>query len=302
MFNRIKVLRSGTGAKGIAQPKTSGRMADAGTGIGVVIAKHRPDHFLHQIGLFIGATAGRNAANRLLPILCLNATHLGCSKSNCFIPGYFLPGVRNRIADHWFDNAVRMRGIAIGETPLDTGMPPVRFAVFIRHHAHQFVTIQFGFERTAHAAIGASGNDRPLRRANCDHRFFLQGRGRAGRHASATGHTIRGQEGVGFQPRLDPAVKAAPLYRQSKRPLHLFAGPHAARTDDAFGGVIGEIGVAVVLGDKQRIRFAIMAHREVRLDRLITHIAQTHGPGHILQFAVAIGRTGQTIQRMVGNV
>ena len=34
----------------------------------------------------------------------------------------------------------------------------------------------------------------------------------------------------------------------------------------------------------------------------IAHIAQTDRTGHILQFAIAIGATGETIERMVGDV
>jgi hypothetical protein len=38
------------------------------------------------------------------------------------------------------------------------------------------------------------------------------------------------------------------------------------------------------------------------IDRLVPHIAQAHGPGHVLQLAIAVGRTGQAIQRVVGDV
>ena len=38
------------------------------------------------------------------------------------------------------------------------------------------------------------------------------------------------------------------------------------------------------------------------LAHTIAHIAQTGDTGHVLQFAVAIGAAGQTIQGMVGNI
>ena len=34
----------------------------------------------------------------------------------------------------------------------------------------------------------------------------------------------------------------------------------------------------------------------------ITHVAQADSTGHILQFAVAIGRAGEAIERVVGDV
>ena len=34
----------------------------------------------------------------------------------------------------------------------------------------------------------------------------------------------------------------------------------------------------------------------------VTHLAQADRPGHVLQLAIAIGGTGQTIKGMVGNI
>ena len=34
----------------------------------------------------------------------------------------------------------------------------------------------------------------------------------------------------------------------------------------------------------------------------IAHISQANGPGHILQFAIAIGGTGEAIERMVRDI
>ena len=38
------------------------------------------------------------------------------------------------------------------------------------------------------------------------------------------------------------------------------------------------------------------------VDRLIAHIAQTNRARHVLQFAIAIGRAGQAVKRVVGDV
>ena len=38
------------------------------------------------------------------------------------------------------------------------------------------------------------------------------------------------------------------------------------------------------------------------VDGFIAHIAQADGPGHVLQFAIAIGRAGQAVERVVGDI
>ena len=52
-----------------------------------------------------------------------------------------------------------------------------------------------------------------------------------------------------------------------------------------------------------RIGVAARTHLEmVGLVRLVAHVAQAHGAGHVLQFAVAVGRAGQAIEGMVGDI
>ena len=34
----------------------------------------------------------------------------------------------------------------------------------------------------------------------------------------------------------------------------------------------------------------------------VTHFAQPDRAGHVLQFAIAVGRAGQAVERMLGNV
>lgn len=67
---------------------------------------------------------------------------------------------------------------------------------------------------------------------------------------------------------------------------------HAARADDAFGGIEGEIRVALVLVGDEVVE-ALIA---------IADVAQAHRAGLVLQFAIAIGRASETIERMVGDV
>ncbi len=80
------------------------------------------------------------------------------------------------------------------------------------------------------------------------HRFLAQRVGRTGLHAGAAGHAFGGDEilvHAGNHARFETAA----LDGQRERALHLFAGAHAARADDALRRVIGEIGVGLVAGD-----------------------------------------------------
>ena len=75
-FHRIEILRSGRSAEGVLQAIAGGRMTHARAGIHVVVAKGGPNHLLHQIGFFVGAARRRDPADRIAPILCLNALEL----------------------------------------------------------------------------------------------------------------------------------------------------------------------------------------------------------------------------------
>src|SRR5690606_26292603 len=84
-------------------------------------------------------------------------------------------------------------------------------------------------------------------------RLLLQRRGRTGLHAGTAAHTVRREEVVAGNPRRDPAVEAASLDGQGEGALHLLAGPHAARADDAFLRIVAEVGIAVVPRDVERV-------------------------------------------------
>ena len=312
LFDAVEILRAGRGAKGLAQPVTRGRMTHPRTGIGIIVAEDRAGQLLNQIGFLIGAATGGDDPHRPPPVPLLDGVHTTGRKGQRLAPGDLAPGLVDAVADHRRQNAVLVRGIAIGEPPLDAAVAPVGLAVLPRHHAHQRVAVHFGLEAAADAAIGAGRDDRPRGRAQFGHRFLLQGRGRAGLHAGPAADAVAGQEilsGDGHA-----AVETPPLDGQREGPLHLLAGAHAARTDDALAGVIGEIGVAVVLGDEQRIvvttpqpRLGLRPRalpRNVEMVRAgrIAHITQPHLPCRILQLAIAIGRAGQAIQRVVADI
>ena len=242
-FHRIKILRPCRSAKGLAQPITGGRMADAGAGIRIIVHKHGAGQFLHQIGFFIGAARRGDHAHRMTPMLVDQTLHAVRGEGHRLIPRHFLPRIVDVLADHRVQDAILVAGIAIGEAALDAGMATVGLAVLVRDHPHQFVAAHLGFERTADAAIGAGGDDGTFRRADLDDRFFLQRGGRAGLHAGTAGHAIGRQRVVGFRPERHAAVKTTAFDGQREGALHLFAGTHAARADDALLRVIAEVRV-----------------------------------------------------------
>ena len=82
-----------------------------------------------------------------------------------------------------------------------------------------------------------------------------QRRGRAGLHAGAAGYAFGLQERFGL-PGETAAVEAAAGDGQRESALHLLAGAHAARADDAFGRVVGEIGVGLRLSAPLRVVLA----------------------------------------------
>ena len=122
-------------------------------------------------------------------------------------------------------------------------------------------------------------------------RLLVERRGRAGLHAGAAGDAFRIEEGLLLR-RRHHRVEAASGDGQREGALHLFAGPHAARADDAFRGLIGEIGVRGVdagIG----VALAVIA---------VAHFAQADRARHVLQLAIAIGRAGQAVERMLGDI
>ncbi len=121
--------------------------------------------------------------------------------------------------------------------------------------------------------------------------FLHQRRGRAGLHAGAA------RDAFGFEERLvharrDVARKAAVVDGQRERALNFFAGANAARADDAFRRIEGEI----------RVRLVLLLMSMVLAVIAVADFAQAHRARHVLQLAVAVGGAGQTVQRMVADV
>src|SRR5690606_23178001 len=164
-------------------------------------------------------------------------------------------------------------------------------AVLPGNHAHDFLAFHFRLEGAADAAIGAGRDDGVLGLPHFDHGFLDERRRGAGLYAGAAGHAVAGHEIV-FLARRDAGVESAPGDRQCESALHFFAGADTAAAYDALGRIIGEIRVGIIDGVIEVIG-AVVA---------VAHIAQADHAGHVLEFAVAIGRAGEAIQRVVRDV
>ncbi len=141
-----------------------------------------------------------------------------------------------------------------------------------------------------------------FRLADRDHRFFGERRRRAGLHAGAAGDAF-GIEEMFMRAGRDARSETAALDRQRKRALHFLAGANAARADDAFRRVIGEIRIRLVLRHPLGVDLAAIARPDVIVALVaVTHVAKAHGTCHVLQFAVTVGGAGETVERVVGDI
>ncbi|MND29242.1 hypothetical protein D3C80_197460 [compost metagenome] len=291
LHHRVEALCTSRLTQSLLQAIAGGRMANPRAGVDVVVAERRAHQFLHQVGFFVGATAGGDAADGVAPVLQLDAAEFAGRVGHRLVPADFLPGVVDVLADHRLGDAVRVGGVAPGEAALDAGVAVVGAAVLVRDHAHQLVALHFGAERAADAAIGAGGDDRTLGLAQLYQALFRQGRGRAGLHAGAARHALGGEEVLTTR-RRHSRFEATPGDGQGEGALDILAGTHTAAADDALARLVVEVRVGYVLFLGQVVG-AVVA---------VAHLAQAHLAGHGLQLAVAVGRAGQAVQRVVGNV
>ncbi|MDT4831411.1 hypothetical protein FQZ97_649210 [compost metagenome] len=167
----------------------------------------------------------------------------------------------------------------------------VGVAALVRHHAHDLVALHLGLEGTTDTAVGAGSDHAVLRLPHLDDALFHQCRGRAGLNAGTAGDALGVHEGFVLA-RRDLGAEAAAVDGQREGALYLLAGAHAAGADDALARIETEVGVGVVLLGVQVVFAA----------ETVAHLAQPHGSGHVLQLAVAVGRAGQAVQRVVGDV
>ncbi len=226
--------------EGLSQAVAGGRMAHACAGVHVVVPEPGAHELLHQVGFLVGAARGGNATDRMRAVCLLDALELAGDVRERLAPAHRLPRVGDFRADHRRGDAVRMAGVADREAALDAGMAVVGVAVLVRHHAHDFLALHLGAEAAADAAVGAGGGDAVLGLAALDQRVLAQRGGGAGLHAGAAGHALGAEEILVLAGR-HFRVETAALDGQREGALHLVAGAHAARADDALGRIEGEV-------------------------------------------------------------
>ena len=319
LHDAVERLRAGRLTERVLQAIARGRMADAGAGVDVVVAESRTHQLLDEVDLFVGATRGRDGADRFAAELRLDALHFAGCVVQGFVPAHFTPSVMDAGANHRVADAVRVGGVAPGETALHAGMAVVGVAITVRHHADDGVVLGFGLQRATHAAIGASGRDSARRLPHHLQRLLGERARRAAFHASAARDALGIDEGFVLAGN-DLRAETAALHRQRKRALHFVTSAHAAAAGDAERRVEVEVRVAgvadvVAVGRRQVLarggsgtgagcrsdgvrRNGKFCHRTCG----VTHFFKTHGLGGVLQFAVAVGHARSAIQRMLGDV
>src|SRR5271163_4152029 len=97
-------------------------MADAGAGVDIIGAEYGAYEFLNEIGFFVRAARGGDAADRVLAIGRLNALEFGGGVGDRFFPGNFFPRIADLGADHRFQNTLAVRRVTEGEAALHAGM------------------------------------------------------------------------------------------------------------------------------------------------------------------------------------
>ena len=139
LLDGIEILRAGRGAVGGLEPVAGGRMAHPRASIDIVVAEGGAHELLHEIGLFVGAARGGDAAHRALAVFLLDALEFRRGVGDRLFPRHLPPRVGDLLADHRLQDAVFMRGVAIGEAALDAGMAAIGLAVLVGQHAHELV-------------------------------------------------------------------------------------------------------------------------------------------------------------------
>ena len=289
--DRVKSLRARGLAQRVLEAIARGRMADTRAGVDVVGAQCRTDQLLDEEDFLVRAARRRDATDRLLAVLRLDAAELGGGIGEGLIPADLLPRVGDLAADHGPGDAVLVGRIAIGKAALDAGMAAVGLAIAARHHAHDFLALDLGIEGTADAAVGAGRLHDLLGLADLQQRLLGERTGRAGLDTGAAGDALGVHEPLVLAGN-NLGGKAAAIDRQREGALHLAAGPHATRADDAGRRI--EIKVRVALVDRRvQVVGAILA---------ITGRRDAQVFGRLVQFAAVAGRTFLAALGMVGEI
>ena len=291
MRHRGEGLGAGGFPQGRFQAIARRRVADAGAGVDIVVAKTGPHQLLHQVDLLVGAARGADGADAVAPVALLDGAKALCGIGDRLLPGHRAPGLIDAVAYHRPGDTVPVGGVAESEAALDAGVTLVGLAVPVGRHAHHRGALELGPEGAADATVSAGSDHRVFRLAVLNDGVFGECRGGAGLDAGAAGHAFAVHERLALAG-ADSGCEAAPLDGQGESTLGFLAGAHAARTDDALGCIESEVRIGAILGCSQVIG----------ADITVADFTQPQFTGGILQFAVAVGGTGEAVQRVVGDV
>ena len=292
LHHRIEILGRRRGAERGLESVAGRRMTNARAGVDVVVAERGAHQFLHEKSFLVGASRGRNRADRAAPVLFLDALELRRGVFDRVAPRDLAPRLVDRFANHRARDAIGMRRVAPREAALDARMAVIGLPVGIRHHPRDEVALHLGAERASDAAVSAGRDDAVIRLAEFDDRFFHQRRGRTRLHARAARNALGRRERAVLS-RRNHRRKSAPVDRQRERALHFLARADASRAHDAFRRIESEIRIRLILLRVQMVGAVAVA---------VAHLAQAHRARHVLQLAIAVGGTGQAVERMIGNV
>ena len=194
-------------------------------------------------------------------------------------------------ADHRLGDAVLVGGVAEGEAALDAGMAFVGLARLVGDHAHDRFALHLGLERAADAAIGAGGDDRAVGLAERDDAFLVQRRGRAGLHAGAAGDAFRAEES---RPRRAKRAKQIRGRRMVSANVPCTSSQARTQREQTMHLEDSKVKYGIgVVGRRLHVVGAVIA---------VAHLAQADDARLGLQLAIAVGRAGEAIERVIGDV
>ena len=142
---------------------------------------------------------------------------------NRFIPRHLFPGIFNALTNHWFGDAVFVRGITECKSTFDTSMAFVGFTVFIGRHAHYFIAFHLSLKRTANPAVSTGCNHRMFRLTRINNAFLCERCSRARINTGTAGHAVRIHEVIS-RPNTNLGLEAPAINGKGESPLGLLTG------------------------------------------------------------------------------
>ena len=157
-FGELQILKGiggGPGAKTLLHAPRGGGVADPCAAVDVVGAHHRPDEFLHQIVLLVGAARRGNSRHRLPAVFIFDAGQILMDVRVGFLPRGFLQLAID--ADERLPQPVRMIEELERITSLQTGVGVIHFGIHRSLDREHFTALGGDGQIAAHPAIGANG-------------------------------------------------------------------------------------------------------------------------------------------------